>query len=87
VPLARLNELECVDGWVYANVWGTDWIVKIETASGAVRGVIDASDLLAASEREGADVLNGIAFDPGRRLFLLTGKLWPALFAVELVAQ
>ncbi len=86
-PLARLNELECVDGWVYANVWGTDWIVKIETASGAVRGVIDASDLLAASEREGADVLNGIAFDPGRRLFLLTGKLWPALFAVELVAQ
>lgn len=86
-PLARLNELECVDGWVYANVWGTDSIVKIETASGAVRAVIDASNLLAASEVSGADVLNGIAFDPERQLFLLTGKLWPALFAVELVAQ
>ncbi len=85
-PLPRLNELECVDGWVYANVWGTDWIVRIEPASGVVRTVIDASGLLPAAERVRTDVLNGIAFDPERRLFLLTGKLWPSLFAVEFEA-
>jgi glutaminyl-peptide cyclotransferase len=86
-PLTRLNELECADGWVYANVWGSDWIARIEPGSGIVRAVADASSLLSETERAGADVLNGIAFDPQRRLFLVTGKLWPALFAVELMER
>lgn len=85
-PLGRLNELECVEGSVWANVWGTDWIVRIDPITGAVRAIVDASGLLAPADRARADVLNGIAFDPERRVFLLTGKLWPTLYAVEFTA-
>lgn len=84
-PLKLLNELECVDGMVYANVWQTDLIVRIDPASGIVNATIDAAGLLSPREREGAEVLNGIAWVPERKVFLLTGKLWPKLFAVELV--
>ena len=83
-PLPRLNELECVDGKVYANVWLTDEIVRIDKQSGRVEAVIDASELrgsLGITDRDA--VLNGIAYDPERELFLLTGKLWPALYAVR----
>jgi glutaminyl-peptide cyclotransferase len=79
--LARLNELECVDGEVYANIWPTESIARIDPASGRVTGWIDASGLLAPSERPGADVLNGIAH-LHRDRFLLTGKNWPKLFEV-----
>lgn len=84
-PQERLNELECVDGWIYANVWTTDEIVRIDPASGRVEAVIDASGLLTAEERAAAEVLNGIAYVPERRTFLLTGKNWPKLFEVQLV--
>jgi len=60
-PASRLNELECAEGWIYANVYQSDWILRIDPQSGEVRGLIDASGLLAVSEREGVDVLNGIA--------------------------
>lgn len=83
----RLNELECVDGSVYANVWQTDVIVRIDPGSGRVTAVIDASALLPPAEAAGADVLNGIAHDPARGLFLLTGKLWPRLYEVRLVPR
>jgi glutamine cyclotransferase len=86
VPVRLLNELECVGGMVWANVWQTDTIVRIDPASGAVTGTVDASGLLAAGERNRADVLNGIAFDPSRGTFLITGKWWPALFEVRFVA-
>ena len=69
-PLDRLNELECVDGDVYANVYQTDEIVRIDLESGEVRAVIDASALLSPEERRTAEVLNGIAYDAeGDRLF------------------
>jgi glutaminyl-peptide cyclotransferase len=84
-PLERLNELECVDGDVYANVWTTDSIVRIDMKSGTVTARIDASGLLAPAERFGVDVLNGIAYDPADRTFLITGKLWPKLFRVRFV--
>jgi glutaminyl-peptide cyclotransferase len=84
-PVERLNELECVDGAVYANVWQTDDILRIDPASGKVTAVIDASGLLTPAERERAEVLNGIAWDPARKRFLLTGKFWPKTFEVELV--
>lgn len=84
-PLGRLNELECVDGDVYANVWTTDNIVRIDMASGTVTARIDASGLLSPAERFGVDVLNGIAYDPADRTFLITGKLWPKLFRVRFV--
>ena len=86
-PLRRLNELECVDGAVYANVWQSDDIVRIDPATGAVTATIDASGLLTRAERRRTDVLNGIAWLPDRERFLITGKLWPWAFEVELVAR
>jgi glutamine cyclotransferase len=78
----RLNELECVDGSVYANVYRTDRIVQIDPASGRVVADIDASGLLTPEQAEATDVLNGIAWVPERGVFLITGKLWPTLFEV-----
>ncbi len=84
-PLEQLNELECVGGDVYANVWMTDRIVRIDPKSGAVTASIDASNLLSPAERYGTDVLNGIAHDPATDTFLVTGKLWPKMFRVRFV--
>jgi len=81
-PVRRLNELECVDGAVYANVWGADQIIKVNLLSGEVEAVIDAAGLLTPAERRGADVLNGIAYASGAGTFYLTGKLWPKVFEV-----
>jgi glutaminyl-peptide cyclotransferase len=81
-PINQLNELECVDGQVWANVWQTDWIVRIDPADGRVTAVVDAAGLLDPGRREGADVLNGIAA-LGHGEYLLTGKLWPAAFRVR----
>jgi len=82
-PIANLNELECVGSLVYANVWQTDTILRIDPASGDVLHAIDASGLLTRDEAAGVDVLNGIAFDPGTGHFFITGKLWPKLFEVR----
>lgn len=86
-PVQNLNELECVGNDVYANVYGTDSLVRIDKATGRVTALIDASGLLQEKEREKAEVLNGIAYDPGKGTFLLTGKLWPRLFVVEFVRR
>ena len=85
-PLDRLNELECVDGFVYANVWTTDSIVKIDPATGRVVAHINAAGLLTTTERSHTDVLNGITVDPANGDFLITGKFWPKLFRVKFVA-
>ncbi len=84
--LDLLNELECVAGQVYANVWQSDLILVIDGAGGEVRALIDAAGLLGDEERAAADVLNGIAWLPESETFLLTGKLWPTLFEVRFVA-
>ena len=84
-PQRLLNELECADGWVYANVLGSDEIVRIDSDSGVVSAVIDASGLLSPEERAAADVLNGIAHRPATGSFLITGKYWPKLFEVVFV--
>ena len=87
-PLNRLNELEVVDGQIYANVWGSDVIARIDPASGNVVGWIDLTGLLPPAQR-GTDsvdaVLNGIAYDSKRHRLFVTGKLWPKLFEIELV--
>ncbi|MEI2429189.1 MULTISPECIES: glutaminyl-peptide cyclotransferase [Lysobacter] len=83
----QLNELEWVKGEIYANVWQTDLIARIDPKTGHVRGWIDLSGLLQGhgTSVRGSDVLNGIAYDAkGDRLFV-TGKLWPNLFQIELV--
>jgi glutaminyl-peptide cyclotransferase len=81
--VGQLNELECVDGTVYANVWHRDTILRIDPANGRVLERIDASGLLSPRERAAADVLNGIAYDAGDGAFYLAGKLWPRLFKVR----
>jgi len=84
-PLRSINELECADRSVYANVWHKDFIVRIDPATGVVQERIDAAGLLTESEAAGADVLNGIAYDPADGLFYITGKRWPKLFKVRFV--
>ncbi len=86
-PLKRLNELEYVEGLIYANVWETDEIAIISPETGDVVGAIDLSGLLTEEERQGADVLNGIAYDPENGRLLVTGKLWPKIFEIEVVAR
>ena len=83
-PVHELNELECVGGRVWANVWQTDRIVRIDPATGVVDLVVDAAGLL-DPRYAGADVLNGIAHVSGDE-YLLTGKLWPATYRVRLTA-
>lgn len=84
-PVRALNELECTRGVVWANVFQTDRIMRIDPRTGAVTGVVDASGLF--NPRAEADVLNGIAAIPGTDQFLVTGKHWPSLFRVRFVAQ
>ncbi|ESQ77051.1 glutaminyl-peptide cyclotransferase [Asticcacaulis sp. YBE204] len=86
--LDYINELEWIDGAIYANIWQTDYIVRIDPQSGVVTGVIDLSGLLSYAPRPvgNVDVLNGIAYDPRRKRLFVTGKYWPALFEIELVA-
>ncbi len=85
-PVPCLNELEYVQGQVYANVWQTDYVAVIDPATGSVTAWIDLAGLLeSAGPAPSADVLNGIAHDvEGERLFV-TGKLWPWLFEIELI--
>ena len=85
-PVEQLNELEWVKGEIYANIWQTDRIARIDPASGQVKGWIDLTGLLATQGPVTGhpDVLNGIAYDaPHQRLFV-TGKLWPWLFEIRL---
>lgn len=82
-PLAMLNELETIDGEIWANVWMSDMIVRIDPDSGDIRSMIDLTGLREDAGARGADsVLNGIAWDAkGKRLFV-TGKNWPKLYEI-----
>jgi glutamine cyclotransferase len=86
-PVTRLNELEYVQGEIYANVWQTDQIAIIAPQTGEVIGWIDMEGLLGPEDRTNhVDVLNGIAYDAENERLFVTGKLWPKLFEIELVA-
>lgn len=86
--VVRLNELEYVEGQVFANVWQTNRIARIDPESGQVVGWIDLTGLLPLSDRTGGEgVLNGIAYDPAGKRLWVTGKLWPKLFQIELVPR
>lgn len=86
-PLRNLNELEVVKNEIFANVWQTDFVARIAPDSGKVIGYIDLRGLLSASERANTDVLNGIAYDATRDRLFVTGKLWPKLFEIQVVAK
>ncbi len=84
----NLNELEFIDGVIYANIFGTDSIVKIEQETGRVTGVIDLTGILAPRyHHSNLDVLNGIAYDHENDRLFVTGKNWPRLFEIELVEK
>ncbi len=92
-PVVNLNELECVGDAIYANVWYTNTIMRIDKASGHVTAVITVPDLLNDDEQTALQqrtagtggVLNGIAYDPLTDSFLITGKDWPWMFDVRFV--
>ncbi len=83
-----LNELEYIDGKVWANVYTSDLILIIDPKNGEVEGTVDCTGLLPRSLRKPqTDVLNGIAFDPAMKKTYLTGKYWPKLYEVRLVEK
>jgi glutamine cyclotransferase len=84
VPVDNLNELEFVNGSIYANVWLTDRIAIVAPESGNVTGWIDLSGLLGVRDAANADVLNGIAYDAAADRLFVTGKLWPKLFEIRI---
>jgi glutaminyl-peptide cyclotransferase len=84
-PVVRLNELEYVQGSIYANIWQTDRIARIDPESGQVTAWIDLTGLLPLEDRvERVDVLNGIAYDAAQDRLFVTGKLWPKLFEIQI---
>lgn len=87
-PIDQLNELEYVEGEIFANVWQTDRIARISPKNGRVVGWIDLTGLLSPMyRREGGAVLNGIAYDAARKRLFVTGKLWPTVFEIRVVPK
>lgn len=84
-PVVRLNELEYINGEVWANIWQTDYIARIDPVTGQVLGWVDLSGLLTPAERASTDVLNGIAYMPESDRLFVTGKLWPKLFEIRVI--
>ena len=85
-PVDKLNELEYVKGEIYANIWETDDIVRIDPENGKILGRISLSGIIDKKELHGEDaVLNGIAYDPATDRLFVTGKLWPKLFEIKVV--
>ena len=86
--LSYLNELEWIEGKIWANVYTTNYIVIINPESGVVEGVIDLSGILPASEQDSkTDVLNGIAYDSATKRIFVTGKNWSKLFEIKPIKQ
>lgn len=86
--VSQLNELEFVNGEIYANIWHSDFIARIDPETGRVKSWIDCTGLLAQAPDSGTskhDVLNGIAYDKEKDRLFLTGKLWHKLFEVKIV--
>ena len=84
LPVPHLNELEFVKGEVYANIWQTNFIARIDPGSGVVIGWIDLTGLLSIADSRGVDVMNGIAYDAAQDRLFVTGKLWPKLFEIKI---
>lgn len=84
----RINELEWIKGEIYANIWLTNFIARVDPATGHIVGLIDLTDLANATVAAvGENVLNGIAYDARHDRLFVTGKLWPALYQIRLSAR
>ena len=86
-PIDQLNELEFVRGEVWANVWHTDRIARIDPRTGRVTGWIDLSGLMSMYRLDAESVLNGIAYDAASQRLFVTGKMWPKLFEIQVVPK
>ena len=87
-PVTQLNELEMVEGEIFANIWQTDRIARISPSSGKVLGWIDLTGLLNPMyQRRPEAVLNGIAYDSRNKRLFVTGKLWPSIFEIRLIPK
>ena len=84
-PVGNLNELEYIDSFIYANIWQTPYIVKINPSSGQIVGRLDLSDLVRRmdSVAPGHDYLNGIAYNPATKTVFITGKRWPSMYEIK----
>jgi glutamine cyclotransferase len=84
-PVVNLNELEYINGFIYANQWQYNYIVKIDPATGLVVGKIDLSEVVSRVKAKDshADVLNGIAYNPATDKIYITGKLWPEIYEIQ----
>ncbi|HLF84673.1 MAG TPA: glutaminyl-peptide cyclotransferase, partial [Blastocatellia bacterium] len=83
-PIRELNELEFIDGEIWANAWQTDLILRIDPSTGRVTSFLDLNGILAPSDKTGTeDVLNGIAYDAEHKRIFVTGKLWPRIFEIK----
>jgi glutamine cyclotransferase len=86
-PIEELNELEYIRGEIYANVWKTDRVARINLHTGRVTSWIDLKGILSVMEERGTDVMNGIAYDAPRDRLFVTGKWWPRLFEIKVVPK
>jgi glutamine cyclotransferase len=82
-PITDINELEYIDGFIYANQWHYNYIFKIDPASGKVVAKADLTDLVKKNQKSNEDVLNGIAYNPSTKKIYVTGKNWPQIFEVQ----
>lgn len=88
IPVTRINELEYIQGEIYANIWQTERIARIDPLTGQVIGWIDLEGILSPEDHsETVDVLNGIAYDAKNNRLFVTGKFWPKLFEIDLIEQ
>lgn len=86
-PVRRLNELEYIDGEIFANIWMTNFIARISPLTGEVLSLIDLRGLNPSAGKDGQDVLNGIAYDKDEKRLFVTGKLWPKLYEIKLIKR
>jgi glutamine cyclotransferase len=84
-PVTEINELEFIEGEVWANIWHRDQIIRIDPATGNVNSYLDMKGILPPDERRDPEaVLNGIAYDPAEKRIFISGKLWPKIFEIKL---
>lgn len=84
-PVVNVNELELIHGYLYANQWQTNYILKVDTATGKVVGRLNLDSIAAdaKSKYAGAEWMNGIAYDPATNKVYITGKLWPNIYEIN----
>ena len=89
IAVDQLNELEVVEGEIYANIWHTNTIARIDPASGKITGWIDFGKLYpqAGKGLNGENVMNGIAYDAEKKRLFVTGKLWPSIYEVKIIPR